>query len=129
MRSVKNQAWLHTVLAALLSARASAHHSLTTYDKSQRATLEGTIKDFQWSNPHIWIHFIARDVGASRDEEWSIEGPSPNILLGSGWTKASLRPGDAVVMEMHPSKKAGVKSGLLIRVTVNGQEVWKNPFE
>src|SRR5271170_5284287 len=116
-------------MASLLAAPAFAHHSLTMYDRSKRTTLEGTIKEFEWTNPHVWIHVIAHNGSTKADEEWLIEGPYPRILEQSGWTQTSLKKGDKAIVVMHPSKDPGNKRGLLVAVTVNGQQVWKNPFE
>lgn len=94
--------WL--TLAALPTA-VLAHHSYAMFDMSQTVTLQGTIRDFQWTNPHSWIWIDVPDAkGAAA--QWGIEGMSPNYLARRGWSKHTLKPGDKVSMLIHPLKGA-----------------------
>jgi hypothetical protein len=114
------------VLALLcLHVRAtSAHHSFAMFDLTKNVTLEGTIKEVQWTNPHIWIQIVALDA-AGKEVEWSIEGNSPNMLVRAGWTRGQLKAGDKAVMVVHPVKSGGKgHSGSLASVTVNGQRLF-----
>jgi len=90
-------------LAAAPSA-VLAHHSYAMFDMSQTLTLQGTIRDFQWTNPHSWIWIDV--AGAKGPEQWGIEGMSPNYLARRGWTKHTLKPGDKVSVLIHPLKGA-----------------------
>jgi hypothetical protein len=75
------------------------------FDMSQTVTLQGTIRDFQWTNPHSWIWIdVPSAKGAA--EQWGIEGMSPNYLARRGWSKHTLKPGDKVSMLIHPLKGA-----------------------
>jgi hypothetical protein len=60
---------------ALAAAPAFAHHSFAMFDSAKNVTLEGTIKEFQWTNPHSWIQIVAKDA-SGKDVEYSIEGGS-----------------------------------------------------
>lgn len=94
--------WL--TLAALPTA-VLAHHSYAMFDLSHTVTLQGTIRDFQWTNPHSWIWIdVPGAKGAS--EQWGIEGMSPNYLARRGWDKHTLKPGDKVSILIHPLKGA-----------------------
>ena len=97
--------WL--TLAALPTA-ALAHHSYAMFDMSQTVTLQGTIRDFQWTNPHSWIWIDVPDAQGAA-QQWGIEGMSPNYLARRGWSKHTLRPGDKVSVVIHPLK--GVEHG------------------
>jgi hypothetical protein len=108
------------VLSALLGAGASAHHSFAMFDNQQEKTLSGTIKELQWTNPHIWVQVLVRDQATGDDTEWSIEGSSPNNLVRKGWSRNSMKVGDKVTLVIHPLKN-GDKGGSLVKVTVNGQ--------
>ncbi len=93
----------------LLAATASAHHSTAMFDMNKDVTLSGTIKQFQWTNPHTWIVFEVPNSKGGMDE-YGIEGMSPNYLARNGWSKHTLRPGDRVVLTIHPLKD-GRKGG------------------
>jgi Family of unknown function (DUF6152) len=90
---------------AALPTAALAHHSYAMFDMSQTVTLQGTIRDFQWTNPHSWIWIdVPDDKGVT--QQWGIEGMSPNYLARRGWSKRTLKQGDKVSMLIHPLKGA-----------------------
>ncbi len=112
--------WMCTAAAVCTAALpASAHHSFAMFDIAKTMTLEGTVKEFQWTNPHIWVQLIVHDPVTGKDIEWSIEGGSPSGLGRKGWTRHSLKPGDKATIELHPLK-AGGPGGSLRSVTING---------
>src|ERR1700733_1555018 len=99
-----------------------AHHSFDMFDMSKSMTLTGTIKDFQWTNPHTWTFIdVPNDKGGV--DTWGIEGMSPNFLGRRGWTKRTLNPGDKVTITIAPLKD-GQKGGTFLRCTLpDGKEM------
>jgi hypothetical protein len=97
-----------------LSPPAAAHHSTAMFDFTKTVTLEGTIKDFQWTNPHTWTTLTVTGKGAG---EYGLEGMSPNYLAREGWSKRTLKPGDKVSMQVYPLKD-GRKGGFMVSVTL-----------
>ena len=88
---------------------AQAHHSYAMFDRSKTVTLSGTIRQFQWTNPHSWIQLtVPTENGGS--EEWSNEMGSPFELLRVGWTTTTVKAGDKVSIQIHPVKD-GSKGG------------------
>jgi Family of unknown function (DUF6152) len=111
--------------AALLGAGvASAHHSTAMFDMQKDVTLDGTIKDFQWTNPHTWIVFVVPNQQGGADQ-YGIEGMSPNFLVRNGWTKNTLKPGDKVQLVIHPLKD-GRKGGFNVSVKFPDGKVMYN---
>jgi hypothetical protein len=110
-----------TVLAGS-SGAVTAHHSFAMFDQTQEKTLVGTIKEVQWTNPHIWVQVMVKNASSGQLVEWSIEGASPNALSRQGWKRSSLKAGDAVEVVIHPLKN-GDNGGSLIRVSVDGKPV------
>jgi hypothetical protein len=108
------------VLAAALAGMppARAHHSFAMYDPTVTIRLDGTVKEFQWTNPHalLWV------IGTTRPGEaptlWTVELPtSPGNLSRLGWTKHSLSPGDKVLVELNPLRD-GQHGGSFRRMTM-----------
>lgn len=95
--------------AGALAAPAFAHHSTAMFDMEKTVSLNGTIKDFQWTQPHTWIVFEVPN-GAGGTDEYGIEGMSPSYLGRNGWSKHTLAPGDKVTLNIHPLKD-GRKGG------------------
>jgi hypothetical protein len=117
---MKTVAVYAVILSVLGATPVSAHHSFAMFDNKQEKTITGTIKELQWTNPHIWVQVINRDPATGKDVEWSIEGGSPNNLARKGWSRNSMKVGDKVVVTIHPLKN-GDNGGSLVKVTVNGQ--------
>ena len=90
------------VLFAATSAPLAAHHSAAMFDDAKVVELNGTIKQLQWTNPHIWIQVVVDNNG--QKTEWSIEGGSPNTLSRNGWRVTTFTPGDAVLVRVNPMK-------------------------
>ena len=105
-----------TVMASV----ASAHHSFAMFDQAKEVTLEGTVKELQWTNPHIWVQVMAKDPATGKEVEWSIEGGSPNNLARKGWSRNVMKAGDKISIVIHPLKN-GEHGGSLMRATINGQ--------
>ena len=110
------------IAGALWLGVASAHHSFATFDQTTTKTLVGTVKEVQWTNPHIWVQLLVKDPKTGQVSEWSIEGGSPNGLSRQGWKRSSIKAGDAAEITIHPLKD-GTNGGSLMRVMVNGQPV------
>jgi len=100
-----------------------AHHSTAMFDQERSIKLVGTVKEFQWTNPHSWIQLnVANAAGVI--EEWSVEGNSPNQLIRMGWKPGTLKPGDAVTVLVRPMKD-GAKGGLFVEITLADGTVLK----
>ncbi len=109
-------------LSILVSATgASAHHSGAMFEPTKTVTLAGTIKSFQWINPHAWVHIMVTDDKGVM-QEWEIECSTINIIARKGWTANSLKPGDKVALVVRPAKD-GRTEGLMMNATLTGGKV------
>ena len=77
-------------LCAATSAPLAAHHSASMFDDAKVVELNGTIKEMQWTNPHVWIQVVVDNNG--QKAEWSVEGGSPNTLSRNGWRSTTFMP-------------------------------------
>jgi hypothetical protein len=81
-----------------------AHHSFAAeYDPNKTIVLQGTMAKVEWMNPHIWLYLDVKDA-AGAATRWQCEGGAPNSLTRSGWTRESLKEGDAVTIDGFRSK-------------------------
>ena len=108
---------------AILSCGGSAwaHHSFAMFDQSKQVSIAGTIKAFEWTNPHAFIELEAPD-----GKLWSIELNSPNNLVRQGWKRTALKPGDKVTVVLNPLRD-GQTGGLFNAVTLPSGQVLGNP--
>ncbi|MGX7897028.1 DUF6152 family protein [Tsuneonella sp. HG222] len=109
------------MMLACLAGGASAHHSFAMFDQTRTIRLKGTVREFQWVNPHTWVQLMVPTGG--KTVEWSIEGRSPNGLARRGWTRKTLEPGDNVTLIVKPLKN-GKPGGAIVRVVfADGREL------
>jgi Family of unknown function (DUF6152) len=111
--------------AVLAAGPVFAHHSFAMFDSSKETSVQGTVKEFQWTNPHSFIELTTAD-DAGRAELWSIELNSPNNLKRQGWKSTSIKPGDKVMLKFNPLRD-GRKGGLFISVTLPDGTVLGDP--
>ena len=97
------------IAVVLTASSALAHHSFAMFDQSKTITLQGAVKDFRWSNPHVFIDVLVKNESGT-DEQWSIEMTSPEHLARAGWRPSTLKPGDTVTLDIHPMRE-GIKGG------------------
>jgi hypothetical protein len=112
--------------ALALALPAFAHHSFTMFDVQKQTTLTGTVKEFQWSNPHCWIQLLVRDE-SGEEAEWAVELASPRIIFQGGWKPGSVKPGDKVIIIVHPLKDGSKGGSLVSAVGPDGQRIGKLP--
>lgn len=106
----------------MISAPTFAHHGRVGYDNEKTLTLKATISAFEWSNPHVQIHFDAPDNKGVM-QHWTCEGQNPYTHLRSGWTKDEFKPGDHVTITFHPAKNGNGVGLLVSAITASGQKV------
>lgn len=94
---------LVAAFVSAVSAPALAHHSFAKFDSTKSITVSGTVKKFEWSNPHSWIHLVVQDA-SGKQMEWAIEMGSPGQQVKRGWKSDSLRTGDEISVTFHPLK-------------------------
>jgi hypothetical protein len=100
--------------AALQLAPASAHHSIAMFDPQQRLTLTGTVREFQFTNPHSFIQLMVPSEGGM--VEWSVELASPAHLIRSGWKRNALKAGDKITVIISRARD-GSHGGLFLSAT------------
>jgi hypothetical protein len=109
---------------AVVTDTALAHHSPVMFDQAQPLTLSGTVRQFQWTNPHSYIQLVVKN-DQGQDEEWSLEMAAPTYLYNLGWRPSTLKAGDAVTVTIAPLRKGG-KGGLVLKaMTADGKLIGK----
>jgi hypothetical protein len=100
----------------LVGGPAVAHHSFAMFDQTKSVTLKGTVTEFQWTNPHAFIH-IEVPGGSGGKVMWQVELNSPNNLTRQGWRSTSVKAGDEVTLVIKPLRD-GSRGGLFVSMTL-----------
>lgn len=104
------------VALLVMSVPLFAHHGRTGYDNKTVLNLKGTVTGFEWTNPHVQLHFDAPDDKGVM-KHWTVEAANPFSEKRIGWTKDQFKPGDQVTVSFHPAAN-GNTVGLYIRATM-----------
>jgi hypothetical protein len=98
-------------LSVAAAGPVAAHHSFALFDADKHVMLEGTVKKFEWTNPHSWITLEV--VGANKAaEQWLIELPAAGALAREGWNKNFVKEGERISVRINPLKDGG-RGGVL----------------
>ena len=110
---------------AMLASSVAAHHGVAGYDMTKTITLHGTVTKFDWSNPHVVVYVDAKNEGGEL-QHWTLEFAAPVHMVRAGWSKNSMKAGDDIIIETHPSRNGapvGITSTItfILKTVVNGQ--------
>jgi hypothetical protein len=103
-------------IGSLVALSAYAHHSFAIFDHTQTLTLQGKVASFQWTNPHGYLALDVTD-GPKKNEHYTIELTSINMLRRAGWKSSDVQAGDAVTAVIAPLLN-GDPGGLLLELKV-----------
>ena len=127
MRSSK--AFAVGLALAAAATGASAHHSGSMFDASKTETVQGTVRAFNWTNPHVNVEVMAEPEAGKAPQLWTLEASSPGVMGRSGWSKRTLNPGDKVTVTFSPLRDGGL-GGSLRRVQLPDGKVltWSTSY-
>ncbi len=123
----RTPALLVVTFALLAATVARAHHSFAMYDNEHQIKLKGTVTNFQWTNPHVYIDLEAVDVNSDKKEKksWVIECANPGILNRVGWKFNMVKTGDELTVIAAPMR-SGEPGALLKEITLPDGRVFNN---
>ena len=104
------------IALAMTAIPALAHHSFAMFDAPKTMTLEGTVTEFQWTNPHSWIRLTVTNA-EGQAEQWPIEMGGPSGLARQGWRPKTLMPGMKVKVWIHPLRD-GANGGQFMAISL-----------
>jgi len=111
---------LAAVAAVASTVAANAHHSFAMFDAARTVTLQGTVTEYRWANPHAWLHVSAGDGKTGRPASWAIELDSPARLTTMGIRADYVRAGDTVLVTFHPARD-GTRRGQFVQAVPLGR--------
>ena len=121
-----NKLFICVFLAAALlslSGLMFAHHgSGVSYNMSKSVSMEGTVTEFQWRNPHVYIIYDVKDEQGNV-VSWGAETHSPVVCEEQdNWSKSTLKPGEKVTIAIRPLRN-GQNGGMFVRATLADGQV------
>jgi len=125
--SIRSLVLVVVATAGLGTGVASAHHSFSMFDQTKTVALAGTVKEWQWTNPHTWLILTAKDEKGDV-HEWRIEGQSPQVLRGEqGLSRSTFKPGDQVTVTIHPMRDGSFGGSFMGASDAAGRKLGQQP--
>lgn len=124
MNRRRNLFYFLALTAAVLFLRypVSAHHSTAEYDMTKLSSVKGTVTEFEWSNPHAYIHIDAVNE-KGKTEKWSAELASLGMLSRVNWKRDTVKPGDEITIVGNRAKSGSNYMRLDKIIFASGQEL------
>jgi hypothetical protein len=98
-----------------------AHHGNAAYDTEKSVTVKGTVTEYIWANPHVFLKVEAKDESGST-LHWVIEAQNAVTQASAGWSNATFKPGDQVVVDVTPARNGRPIGRFKGRIVINGQQ-------
>lgn len=91
------------VMLLFFTVPAIAHHSGAMFDYDRTVSLDGTVTNLRWTNPHVYIEIETKDA-VGNSVYWIIEGLAPSGMRSGGWSRQSIVPGEQIVVSGNPAR-------------------------
>jgi Family of unknown function (DUF6152) len=121
MRSKSEAISLLLVFVLAASLPLLAHHGNASYDTEKTVTVKGTVTEYIWANPHVFVKVDAKDESGNT-QHWVIEAQNLVAQSDLGWSNSMFKPGDQVVIDVTPAKNGRPIGRFKGRIIINGQE-------
>jgi len=118
----RRQWWMAIAVAVLTLGTALAHHSTAEFDYTKQVTINGIVKEVQWTNPHSFIQLLV-DGQPGEKIQWSVEIGSPTLNINLGWRKDSVKFGDEVTMNLAPARNGKPYGTLRVLTFDDGKQL------
>ncbi len=118
---------ISSLAVALFAIPATGHHSHAMFDDQQTVVMEGSVAEFEWTNPHSWLQVNIENESGEM-VEWSLEMGSPANLARRGWRPRMLVEGDPVTVTIHPLKDGNPGGALLAVIFPDGTQMGDDEY-
>lgn len=120
MRNKLSTISLLVICLVAVSVPLFAHHGNASYDSAKTVTVTGTVTEYIWANPHVFLKLDAKDANGNT-LHWTIEAQNPVSQIDAGWSKNTFKSGDEVVLDITPAKNGQPVGRFRGRIVINGK--------
>ena len=96
-------AWLSAGIVAGAAVPLAAHHSGAMFEEKKTITVEGVVKEFQYTNPHSWLIVTVTSKDGTVTT-WGFEAEGPSTLQRAGIRPSDLPVGTKLTITGRPMK-------------------------
>lgn len=124
IQSRRSFAALLGIAVVVCSGVAWAHHSFAMFDFARVVTIKGTVKEFQWANPHVILWVEPEPKDGAKPAPWFAELTSPGNLTRVGWDKRVFKGGDRIELVVHPLRDGKLGGAFKQATLLDTGKVW-----
>lgn len=127
MKAINRELLALVIVLVLGSSSLNAHHGLAAFDTTHTVKMQGTVREFQWINPHAYIFADLKDENG-KVSNWKLEMGSLGMLTRfGGWNRNTVKPGDHVTVQGFRAKDGSSYMSLGKIELPNGQTLLGAP--
>jgi hypothetical protein len=126
---MKNLKWIAPLAAAMafgVASPALSHHSHAMFDHSKPATVTGTVKEFVFRNPHVYLYLDVKNDRGEVVTYW-IEMSNIQNMIKQGINQATLKVGEVVTVRVHPLRDGRPGGNYETLTTADGKVFGREP--
>jgi hypothetical protein len=97
-----------------------AHHSGAMFEAVKTITVEGVVKQFQYTNPHSWLLVDVKNKDGSVTT-WGFEAEGPSTLQRAGIRPSDFAVGTKLKITGHPMKDGSPAAAWVDAVRADGK--------
>ena len=107
---------LLALMIGLYPSMVPAHHSIAgQFDMTKTLHLVGVVTQLEWTNPHVYLFFDAKDSSGAA-ATWKLETLPVAMLRKAGIKKEMLVTGEKVDMDIVPARDGTLHLGFILNI-------------
>lgn len=110
------------VIVLATASAAFAHHSAAMFNAQELVTLQGKVREFQYTNPHSWLIVDVTNADGSVTA-WGFEAEGPSTLMRAGIRKSLLPAGTELTIRGNPMRDGRPGAAWVDAILADGTEV------
>ena len=114
---------LGAAILAITPPLVEAHHSGVMFEEQKQVTLDGVVKEFQYTNPHSWLLVDVTNKDGSVTT-WGFEAEGPSTLMRNGVRPSDFRVGTKLAITGRPMKDGQPAAVWVKAVRADGMEFY-----
>jgi len=121
MKNLKLTCVLAAAIALSVSSPAWSHHSHAMFDHDKEVTVTGTVSEWVFRNPHVFLYVDVKTDGGE-SVKWSVEMSNITNMLKVGFAATTFKAGDKVTVTMHPLADGRPGGNYIVAISADGKQ-------
>jgi len=121
MTNLKRTGLLAAAMALAVTSPAWSHHSHAMFDHDKEVTITGTVSEWVFRNPHVFLYVEAKN-DAGDTVKYSVEMSNITNMIKVGFNPTTFKSGDKVTVTMHPLIDGRPGGNYIVATSADGKQ-------